>query len=219
MQLKELTTAIARSLSPDQRTISGLVGSSRAAVVAALAEITPNLLVITASAIKAERLKQECSLFSARPPVIFPALDVLPGEELLPSKELVGERLTVVEGWRRGDKQVVIAPLKAVRQKTTSRPESVNLKVDQEIRLDTLIGKLVDLGYKRYDIVGERGEFSIRGGIVDIFPINSPAAFRLELDADRIGSLRRFDPYSQRSNASAKEALILPAREKSEEER
>jgi transcription-repair coupling factor len=233
MQLKELTTSLARTLNysgpacrqAGRRSISGLVGSAKAAVVAALAEKEPNLLIITASAIKAERLKQEYSLFARRPAVIFPALDVLPpaspaggDEELLPSKELVGERLAVVEGWLRGDGQVVIAPLKAAMQKTTSRPDSIKLKPGQEVRLDALIGKLVDLGYKRFDIVGERGEFSVRGGIVDIFPINLAVALRLELDADRIASLRQFDPYSQRSTGPVKEGLILPAREKGEQE-
>jgi transcription-repair coupling factor (superfamily II helicase) len=219
MPLKALTTAIARALNhPGRKNISGLVGSAKAAVVAALAEKEPNLLVITASAIKAERLRQEVALFSPRSPIIFPALDVLPGEELLPSKELVGERLTVVEGWLRGDSQIVIAPLKAVRQKTTGRPESIKLKVGQEVRLDALIGKLVDLGYKRFEIVGERGEFSVRGGIVDIFPINLTAALRLELDGDKLATLRQFDHYSQRSSGAVKESIVLPAREKSERE-
>ncbi|MFA5113476.1 MAG: transcription-repair coupling factor [Candidatus Margulisiibacteriota bacterium] len=217
MQPTELTTAIASELSSAaRRKISGLVGSAKAAVLAALAEKEASLLIITASAIKAERLAREIAIFTTRTPAVFPALDVLPDEELLPSKELVGERLAIVERWLRGEKQCVIAPLKAALQKTSGRPESLKLAVDQAVRLDALIGKLVDLGYKRFEIVGERGEFSVRGGIIDIFPINGQEAVRLELMTDTIVSLRRFSPYSQRSTGKIREIAVLPAREKGE---
>ncbi|MCU0640692.1 MAG: transcription-repair coupling factor [Candidatus Margulisbacteria bacterium] len=214
MRLAELTAEIARSISlPAQRAFTGLPGASRAAVIAALAEKEKNLVVITASGIKAERLAQECALFSARHPVIFPALDSLPDDTILPSKELIGERLRVVAGWARHEAQLVITTLKAVGQKTVGETDNLDLRLGGSVGLENLIGKLINLGYKRFDIVGERGEFSVRGGIIDLYPINQPAAVRLELAADQIASLRQFDPYSQRSTRLINDCLVLPARE------
>ncbi|MDD4178886.1 MAG: transcription-repair coupling factor, partial [Candidatus Margulisbacteria bacterium] len=193
---------------------SGLIGAARSAVIAALRQIKPNLLIVTFSSQETEKISREVELFSGQPVAIFPALDVLPGEELLPSKELVGQRLTIQNNWREGRAQVVVATAKAILQLTSRAVESIRISGD--INRDKLIARLIEFGYKRFDIVGERGEFSVRGGIVDIFPINSDRPCRLELAGDRVESIRIFDPFSQRSVGKQAAILILPAVEKAE---
>jgi transcription-repair coupling factor (superfamily II helicase) len=127
-----------------------------------------------------------------------------------PSKELIGERLAVLNNNFRG---IVIAPVKAVMWRTSLRLENIGVSVDQNIRLDNLIEQLINFGYRRFDIVGERGEFSVRGGILDIFPLNFEHPVRIELVEDKVESLRLFDAYSQRSVKKIDEVSILPALE------
>ena len=192
---------------------SGLVGSSASAVLAALRDDYRSILVIAANSEKAEALKSEIELFSGKEVHLFPALDTIPGEDIQPSKELVGERLAILEKWGRQEDLVVVAPVKAVVHMTSRRLEGLRISGNQAIRLDDLINKLIEFGYKRFDIVGERGEFSIRGGIIDIFPLNLDQPVRIELMDDRIESLRSFDSFSQRSIDTITEISVMPAQE------
>ncbi len=192
---------------------SGMVGSSSSAVLASLLDDFQNILIIASSMEKAEALKSEIELFSGKEIFTFPAPDTLPGEEIQPSKELIGERLAVLEKWSSGEAGVVIVPVKAVMWRTSRGLENIRLSVNQNIRIDDLIESLVKFGYKRFDIVGERGEFSVRGGIIDIFPLSLDHPVRLELVGEKIETLRYFDAYSQRSIEKISEITILPAEE------
>ncbi|MBN2058236.1 MAG: transcription-repair coupling factor, partial [Candidatus Saganbacteria bacterium] len=144
---------------------------------------------------------------------IFPAPDTLPGEESKPSRELIGQRLAQLTRWQTRTAGLVLAPVKAVMWRTSQRLESIRISDNQNIRLDELIERLVRAGYKRFDIVGERGEFSVRGGLVDIFPLDQDHPVRLEFFEDRIESLRSFDAYTQRSLAKLERIDISPADE------
>jgi transcription-repair coupling factor (superfamily II helicase) len=192
----------------EQKKISGLVGSAAAFVLARLREQFANILIITSSSAKAEMLKAETALFTNCPINVFPAPDTVPGEGIKPSKELVGERQRVLAG-----KGLIIAPVKAVMWQTSRRLEEIRLLGNQGIRLEDLLVKLIEFGYHRFDIVGERGEFSVRGGIVDVFPLNSERPLRLEFSGDKIESLREYDPYSQRSIRKLDQAVIFAAEE------
>jgi transcription-repair coupling factor (superfamily II helicase) len=204
-----------------QRTaFSGLIGSSRAAILSVLSKEMESLLIISATSAAAENLKREIELLSGKAVQFFPALDFSPGEGILPDKQLTGQRLEILDQWVEGKKITVVAPLKAVTAKTVSRSKIIDrkleIRVSDRFELEDLIGRLVRSGYQRFDIVGESGEFSVRGGIVDIFPLNSLHPFRLELAGDRIESLRGFDPYSQRSSEKVPGIHILPAAEERE---
>lgn len=211
MPLNELLRSLKQSLS-----FSGLIGSSSSAVLACLRDEYKNILVVTSSTSKAQALKSEIEFFSKKEVVIFPSPDTLPGEEIQPSKELIGERLQVLDTWDLGLENIVVAPIKAVMWRTSQRLEKIRVSVDQNIRIDKIIEQLIEFGYKRFDIVGERGEFSVRGGIIDIFPLNLDHPLRLEFVGDKIESIRSFDAYSQRSKEKLAEIAILPAKEKFE---
>jgi len=195
---------------------SGLIGSSQALILSALAQDFKNILIITANTDRAQVLKSEIGLFSEQTVRLFPAPDILPGEELKPSQEIIGERLTVLNSWDSGDKGIVIAPVEAIMWKTNQKLENIKIAVKQVIRIDCLIEQLILLGYKRFDIVGGRGEFSVRGGIIDIFALNSDQPMRLEFVGDKIESLRSFDAHTQRSINKIAQIIILPARERFE---
>jgi len=194
-------------------TFSGMIGSSSSAILASLRDDFGSILVIVSSLDKAQSIKSEIELFSGNKVLIFPAPDTIPGEEIQPSKELIGERLAVLERWKRNEKMVVVAPVKAVMWRTSRGLESIRLSVNQDIRIDKLIEDLIGFGYKRFEIVGERGEFSVRGGIVDIFPLDLDHPLRMEFVEDKIESIRYFDAYTQRSIEKISEISILPARE------
>lgn len=223
MPLKNLVNSVAQSsyfkeqisfLEKNGKTsFPGLVGSSTAAILASLLDRFDNLLVVVPSTDRAELLKMEIELFSGKVAVVFPAPDTLPGEEIKPSKELVGERLALLDKWARKEALLVIAPVEALMWKTSRGIENIGLAERQHIKIDRLIENLVGFGYKRFDIVGERGEFSVRGGMVDVFPLNFDHPVRVEFCGDEILSLRCFEAYSQRSVGKVSRVSILPARE------
>ncbi|MFH1576973.1 MAG: transcription-repair coupling factor, partial [Candidatus Margulisiibacteriota bacterium] len=218
-QIKQSSYLTKRLLSLKQDgkvAFSGLVGSSASLLLAALTERYSNMLIITSSSARAEALRSEISLFCQKQAMVFPAPDIVPGENLKPSSGLIGERLAVLEQWASKASAIVIAPVKAIMWRTSLRLEKVRISDDQKIRLDSLIEQLIEFGYRRFDIVGERGEFSVRGGIVDIFPLNHDQPLRLEFFGDKIESLRSFDAYSQRSVDKLAEIKILPASERYE---
>ncbi|MBU1026228.1 MAG: transcription-repair coupling factor [Candidatus Margulisbacteria bacterium] len=192
---------------------SGIVGSSAAAVISSLKQARPNILVITSSSQEALALKNEVEFFSKSKAWLFPAPDTVAGEEFAPAKEIIGERLTILSNWQQGANGVVVAPVKAVMWRTGRALKDIRLSGDQVIRIDELIEKLINFGYRRFDVVGERGEFSVRGGIVDVFPLNSANPMRIELMGDEIESIRLFDVYSQRSINKLDKIAILPAHE------
>jgi len=195
---------------------AGMAGTASAAVVSSLADDFQQVVVAAASSAKAEALRSEIELFSGKKTSIFPAPDIVAGEEFSPSKELIGERLAVIEGWKRNAEGIVVAPIKALMWKTSRELASVRLSGKQSVKIDGLIEKLINLGYKRFDVVGEHGEFSVRGGIADVFPLNLEHPVRLEFVGDEIESIRIFDAYSQRSVEKLAECIILPAHEKFE---
>ena len=195
---------------------AGMLGASSAAALSCLRDDHRSVLVAVSSADRAETLRTEIEILSGERPLIFPGPDIIPGEDIQSSRELVGERLAVLEKWLKNEKMLVIAPVKALMWKTNRRIESVKLSADQEVRIDDLAEKLVNFGYKRFDVVGEHGEFSVRGGIVDIYPLNLDHPVRFEFVGDKIESIRAFDAYSQRSVKKLSACLILPALEEFE---
>jgi transcription-repair coupling factor (superfamily II helicase) len=179
---------------------SGLIGSSKSFV---LSRIAPDL-IITSSLEQALRLKEEIKFISGKVVCLFPAPDALPGHEI------TGERFAILSKWQKNEKMIVVAPLKAVIIKTASKLKRIEIKLKGAIDRDRLIAELIEVGYKRMEIVGERGEFSVRGGIFDVFPSNLDLPVRFELFGDEVESLRSFDPLSQRSISNLESTEFLP---------
>ena len=189
---------------------NGLIGAAKSVIAAALAIDCQQLVVVTAHLREAEKWRAELVLLTGKNIAVFPPLD----DAVSPSKELLGRRLAIKHNWLSAVPQIVLIPISALQGGSVSpaalKLQTTVLQVGQAVQMDKLTAKLVDLGYKRFDIVGEIGEFSVRGGIIDLFSANQDQPLRIELSDNKIESLRLFDPFTQRSVKTVQEFILLP---------
>ena len=137
-------------------------------------------------------------------------------DDLLPNLSVNIERMETLTGLQTGTAKIVVAPFMAVLQETPS-PESFSahtfeIKLEEEYDLTDILRKLVEIGYERADMVEFRGEFSGRGGIIDIFPITSDNPVRIEFFGDEVCSIRTFEIHSQLSSGGNEvDKILIPA--------
>ncbi|HWC15265.1 MAG TPA: transcription-repair coupling factor [Actinomycetota bacterium] len=185
-----------------------------AALIRHLAE---PLLVVTARIEEAEHIARDIQAFvGAGGAEVFPGWEVLPGEPMSPSIETMGRRLDVLARLERGEVFAVVATAQSATQLVARPPgelDLIELGAGGTLDLDEIAGRLVEMGYERNYVVERRGEFAIRGGILDVFPPAMDRPLRAELWGDEISSLRRFALSSQRSLDDVEAARISPCRE------
>src|SRR6202521_5140766 len=149
--------------------------------------------------------------------VVFPAVETLPFDRLAPDEETVRRRLEAIDALGRGEPVVCFTSWAAMTRPTLApdalRRWSFTLKPGETYSLDDLLHRLTTLGYRPEPLVQARGEFSLRGGILDIFPPDRRRPLRAELFGDELESLREFEVESQGSVGSIATARILPAAE------
>ena len=208
-----ILSAVKKSLIYQQNVQSGkfdgLIGSSKAAVVAALFGLGNNVVLLTPSTEEANWFKQEILIFDPSITVeIFPVHDALPGEGPV-SPEIIGQRLKSLSMLFSHNNYLLIAPIRAAMYKTADISKEIVIKTKDTINIDNICSTLINANYRRCSAVGERGEFSVRGGILDIFPSNNSEPFRIELFGDEVESIRVFDPVSQRSISRTSEVKIF----------
>ncbi|HEY8282684.1 MAG TPA: transcription-repair coupling factor, partial [Leifsonia sp.] len=195
--------------------LAGLLGR-RAAAGASHA-----LLVITATGRESESIRGALPCVLPDAEIIeFPAWETLPHERLSPSAEIVGKRLTALRrlaAWDAGDRRrpiVVVASVRAALQ-----PLADNLTDYQAVELSTgargfdlggLAVQLVDLAYSRVDMVTRRGEFAVRGGILDVFPPTAEHPYRVDFFGDEVDQIRAFSVADQRSLPEPIASVSLP---------
>jgi transcription-repair coupling factor (superfamily II helicase) len=174
------------------------------------------VLVIAARIEEAEHLARDIQAFLGPDGAeVFPGWEVLPGEPMSPSIETMGRRLDVMARLAAGDPMVVVATAQSATQlvAATGNIQILEIGTGTTLDLDDLSEKLVDMGYERNYVVERRGEFAIRGGIVDIFPPALERPVRAELWGDEVSSLRRFALSSQRSLEDVEGVRVAPCRE------
>ncbi|NCF70329.1 MAG: transcription-repair coupling factor [Chlamydiales bacterium] len=179
-----------------------------------------DVLVVTSRSFHENLLYYDLKSLSSSEVLDLPTWEVLPSQDIKPSPDLIGERLnTLKEIEEKNSSKIVITSLQSALQKLPRKGFLNNLQLSpstgEEIPPDKLIDTLISLGYKRLSIVQDKGEFSVRGGIVDIFPVNTPSAYRIEFFGDEIESIRSFDTASQRSIEKTNSFNILPSSEAS----
>lgn len=197
-----------------------LEGSAPAYLLARLLSDDPRLfLVVTADQDGADEMTRELRFFAERPEEIlpFPAWDVAPFESASPHPDLIGERLKALFALLEGRVRALVLPLAAALQRVipphTLGEVSHYLVTGEEVEREELLEKLVKLGYLHAPLVEDRGSFSVRGGILDIFPPDLPRPVRIEFFGDQVESMRFFDPLTQRSQDPISELVLLPSRE------
>ncbi len=206
--------------------VLALVGpaSSRVLVASALAQTGP-LLVATATGREADDLTAELRGVYGDQVVMFPSWETLPHERLSPGVETVGARLMVLRRLARPEDSRLGPPLRVVVTATRSllQPmgpdladiDPVVLAVGAEADFDAVIGRLVELAYTRVDMVGRRGEFAVRGGILDVFPPTAEHPVRVEFWGDEVSEMRMFAVADQRSipEIAIDAVVAVPCRE------
>ncbi len=195
--------------------IENILDSSKTALLSYLQKIIKkDILFITASS-KEDKLLDDFSSFDKQNVIDFPAWETLIGEDIKPSSDIVGERLQVLYKLAtKKENHIVISPLHSLLQKVvtpkTIKESCITLKVSEKISFEDFQKKLIFLGYKRSSIVSDKGEFAIRGGIIDIFPSNTEDPFRIEFFSDEIDNIRIFDPIGQKSISKVEKIFICP---------
>ncbi len=172
------------------------------------------MLVITPREREAEELVDDLALFTDDV-VLLPAWETLPFEHVSPNAHTMAMRSEARHRLSRPERPVVVVgSVRAVVQRVSpSSSEPVSLTAHAEAELTDLARRLADLGYHRTDRVEGRGEFAVRGGILDVFPAQSDTPVRVDFWGDEVEELRRFSVASQRSRDPVEEAEIYPARE------
>src|SRR6476659_2518580 len=139
-----------------------------------------------------------------------------------PPPHLVGLRIDALDSLRQGDDAIVVASATALAEAVPDaslRPAGFVLERGGEVELDTAARDLVAAGYERVEQVEERGQFAVRGGILDVFPATEERAVRIELFGDEIESMRWFSTFTQRSLGDAERVELAPAAELDPEHR
>ena len=188
---------------PPELALVGPAGA-RPFVATALAQAGP-LLVVTATGREADDLTAELKGVLGDAAALFPSWETLPHERLSPGVDTVGARLAVLRRLAFPDDEplrVVVTTVRSLLQPMApdlARIEPVTLTVGAEVGFEDVIQRLVDLAYTRVDMVGKRGEFAVRGGILDIFPPTAEHPVRVEFWGDEVSEMRMFSVADQRS--------------------
>lgn len=215
------------SLSEGERSIklAGLAGSSQAMAIAfALRKLGRPGLVIAADIEEAEKLYDDLKAFLGEERVwYFPSWGIAPYEIRAPHTEIIGQRLITLYNIslriEKGEAApfAVIAPAKAVIEPTITRQAlgkySLRLEKGNRIEHERLIELLSKLNYRRTPVTEMLGEYSVRGGIIDLFTPYDEDPVRIEYFGDEIESIRNFSVLSQRSTRHINSTYIMPRRE------
>ena len=197
----------------------GVNDPTKVATVAALVHDQQSpVIVITPRPQGAEALAEELATWLGEQEriLLFPERDDLPYERLAPDSDAVRDRLQAVAMAKTGAR-VIVASALALAQRTLSVGGAQNatqrLEAGQRLEMDAFLARLSAAGYVMEPLVQEAGQASRRGGIIDVFPPASQLPLRIELVGREVGSLRLFDPATQRSVRTVDEVTLGPARE------
>lgn len=197
--------------------VTGLSGSARTLVISTILEKKKKPIILVAhNLFHASQLIEDFSGFVPEDQLhLFPVDEMIQAEMSISSPEYRAERVAALDFLLSGKKGIVIIPLSGVRKLITPKEvwKKARFKITKGGELDptNLAQDLVDMGYTREHLVGKPGEFSMRGGIVDIYPLTEEYPVRVELFDTEVDSLRYFEADTQRSIASIDKITILPA--------
>ncbi len=180
------------------------------------------MAIVTADAVDAQRLLDEMAFFAPTLRcALFPDWETLPYDTFSPHQDLISERLATLWRIQQHDKEtgadVVIVPATTALYRLAPPAflagYTFHFKVKQKLDEAKLKSQLTLAGYNHVTQVVSPGEYAVRGGLIDLFPMGSPVPYRVDLFDDEIDSIRTFDPDSQRSLYPVPEVRLLPGRE------
>ncbi len=202
--------------------LPALIGSADALALAqageTLATARRMLVVVCADAQEAERLTAEIPVFAPALKVqLLPDWETLPYDQFSPHQDLVSARLAALYAVFTRQAQVLVVPATTALYRLPPpaylAAYTFQIRQGQELDLEALRAQLVLAGYAHVTQVVSPGEFSVRGGLIDLFPMGSALPYRLELFDAEVETLRTFDVDTQRTIYPVKDIELLPARE------
>ena len=212
-------------LPPAQQSVrwGGLHGDSLALALAAAGAGARPLVIVTPDNQSAERLQASLAWFASPKQDLEPALlsfpdwETLPYDAFSPHQDIVSQRIACLYRLPELHQGTLILPVATLLQRVAPRDylrlSGLVLDLGQRLDLEVLRGQLDQAGYRYVSQVMERGEFTVRGSLLDLFPMGAELPYRIDLFDDEVESIRTFDPETQRSVAKVDSIRLLPARE------
>ena len=195
---------------------SGLYDSQKLHMIAGLSEDFPMKVILTFSDKRAREICEEYRLYD-RSAVCYPGRDLIFYQADVAGGELTRERMKTLRGILEGRPMTVVTTLSALMTPQIPLADIAKFVVEidrlTEIQEDVLTKRLIAMGYEKVYQVEQPGQFSVRGGIIDIFDMTEENPYRVELWGDEVDSIRSFDVLSQRSVEDLKRICIYPATE------
>ena len=202
-----------------EQLVAGLSGSARSLLISTLSEsIHKKMLVVTHQLSQAQQLFDDLSeLIPHNNVFLYPVNELIASEIAVASPEMKSQRIEALTGWLKNDYAILIAPVAALKRMLPPlsywEKYQLTFTYGDTINLSSYLTALVDMGYERTEMVTTPGEFSVRGGIIDIYPITEKYPVRIELFDDEVDSIRYFHADTQRSIEKKEEIVIEPATE------
>lgn len=198
--------------------ISGPSDSQKAHISYSICEHTHSTgIFIAYNEMQARKMFEDFSYFYGDDVVFFPSKEIMLHDVEAKSNDAVFQRLNAIDRIIEGKFRFIITSSEAIAQKLISKEvfagSCIKLILGGKVNLPILSKKLVEIGYERVSVVEGKGQFSVRGGIVDIYSVCNENAVRIELFDDEVDSIRTFDLLTQRSIDKLEEIRIIPARE------
>ncbi|WP_042453833.1 transcription-repair coupling factor [Neobacillus dielmonensis] len=202
-----------------EQLIAGLSGSSRTVLTATIYEkMKRPILVVTHNLLQAQKLYDDlANLVNEKEVFLFPANELIAAEMSVASPELRAHRIDALNYWSQSDQGILIVPVAGLKKilppKQLWKENQFFLKTGQDLDIDNMLLTLVNMGYIRAEMVTTPGEFSVRGGIIDMYPLTEDNPIRIELFDTEVESIRYFSLEDQRSREKVSEVVIGPASE------
>lgn len=183
----------------------GLTDSSKAWMVYGITNHSDkSSIVVCSNSFIANKLVQDLKFYSNGIEIIYlPAKSLQYYDIDAESKEISNQRMYAINQILSGKRNIVVTTIDSFLYEmfpnSKYRGEEINIKVDQSMDMSKLVDRLAKFGFERTESVEGKGQFALRGGIIDLFPINSDMPYRIEFFGDEVDSIRTFDPITQRS--------------------
>lgn len=198
--------------------VEELWDSAKALLAVLSVHATGQSILLITGGMREDRLFDNLLQFAPDLPIEFPAWETLPGEEIQPSPDIIGKRMEALYTLlHKKGPSIVLCPIASLLQKLPAKeqikPLLTTWKKGVSIHFNSIPNLLIDLGYKRSAVVSDKGEFAIRGGIIDLFPVSSSDPYRVDFFGDEIDQIRTFDPIGQKSIQKVDSLFLCPANE------
>ena len=196
--------------------ISGLSGVSTALIISSVLEnLKRPIFLVTYNEVQAQKLVDDLKFFTDKV-AYLPKKEIVTYDYIAESKNLPYERIDVLNKIYKKQSIIIVTSIETAKQKMISKKnlykDVLSFKIGDRCDLEQLKQKLIDLGYIRFELIDGRGEFSIRGDIIDV-SISETLGVRIELWGDEVDSIRYFNIISQRSTENINKIDIYPAHE------